>query len=86
VRHPGPHDRLSFPFFFDPGFFSRVQPIDIPGRAAPTGEAATRWDRENVHAFEGTYGDYVLRKVSRVFPELQQDVLDAAALRRTPEA
>jgi isopenicillin N synthase-like dioxygenase len=75
VRNLARRDRLSFPFFFDPGFFSRVQPIDIPGRAAPTGEAAARWDRENLHAFEGTYGDYVLRKVSRVFPELRQHVL-----------
>ena len=75
VRNLTRRDRLSFPFFFDPGFFSRVQPIDIPGRAAPTGEAAARWDRENVHAFEGTYGDYVLRKVSKVFPELRPHVL-----------
>jgi isopenicillin N synthase-like dioxygenase len=76
VRNLAKRDRLSFPFFFDPGFFSRVQPIDIPGQAAPTDEAAARWDRENVHTFEGTYGDYIMRKVSRVFPELQQNVLD----------
>jgi isopenicillin N synthase-like dioxygenase len=68
VRNPAPRDRLSFPFFFDPGFFSRVQPIDLRDRTAPTGEAVTRWDRENVHLFEGTYGDYLIRKVSRCFP------------------
>ena len=85
VRNPAPRDRLSFPFFFDPGFFSRVQPIDIPGRAAPTGEAAARWDRENVHEFEGTYGDYLLRKVSKVFPQLRTSMFDASTPRRTAE-
>ena len=29
----------------------------------------------HVHDFDGTYGDYVLRKVSRVFPDLHRDVL-----------
>jgi len=28
-----------------------------------------------VHAFEGTYGDYVLTKVGKVFPDLKRDVL-----------
>src|SRR5262245_1186468 len=27
VRNPAPRDRLSFPFFFDPSFLARVQPI-----------------------------------------------------------
>src|SRR5262245_23778029 len=71
VRNPAPRDRLSFPFFFDPGFDTRVGPIAVPGADA----SAERWDGENVHAFEGTYGDYLLRKVGRVFPELGQAVL-----------
>ena len=71
VRNPAPRDRLSFPFFFDPNFFARVRPIDLPaqGRRPTTG---TRWDGASVHAFEGTYGDYLLGKVGKVFPELQQ--------------
>jgi hypothetical protein len=28
-----------------------------------------------VHDFSGTYGDYLLRKVSKVFPELRNEVL-----------
>ncbi len=75
VRNPAPRDRLSFPFFFDPGFFARVQPIDLPGRDAPLDDHAERWDRASVHAFQGTYGDYLLNKVGKVFPELQQKVL-----------
>jgi polar amino acid transport system ATP-binding protein len=67
-------DRLSFPFFFDPNFFSRVKPIEGLGDRARD-DSAERWDRANVHAFEGTYGDYLLTKVSRVFPQLKSEVL-----------
>jgi isopenicillin N synthase-like dioxygenase len=75
VRNPVPRDRLSFPFFFDPNFFARVQPIDLPGRERAPDDSAERWDRANVHAFQGTYGDYLLNKVGKVFPELRQTVL-----------
>ncbi len=34
-----------------------------------------RWDGQNLHAFTGTYGDYLLGKVSKVFPELRREVL-----------
>ena len=43
-------DRLSWPFFFDPGFDA-----DIP--------------------MMGRYGDYLLAKVGKVFPDLGRDVL-----------
>ncbi len=29
-----------------------------------------RWDNANVHGFVGTYGDYILGKVAKVFPDL----------------
>ena len=35
VRNPAPRDRLSFPFFFDPNFFARVRPIELPARDRP---------------------------------------------------
>ena len=75
VRNPAPRDRLSFPFFFDPNFFARVQPIELPDREAAPDDRAERWDHASVHAFEGTYGEYLLRKVGKVFPELHQAVL-----------
>jgi isopenicillin N synthase-like dioxygenase len=75
VRNPAPRDRLSFPFFFDPNFFARVQPIDLPAGAVPPDDRDERWDRASVHAFQGTYGDYLLNKVGKVFPELRQSVL-----------
>lgn len=75
VRNPAPRDRLSFPFFFDPNFFARIQPIDLPNYPANPDDQAERWDHASVHAFQGTYGDYLLNKVTQVFPELRQDVL-----------
>jgi hypothetical protein len=38
-------------------------------------DRAARWDGANIHAFDGTYGDYLLGKVSKVFPELRREVL-----------
>ncbi len=34
-----------------------------------------RWDHASVHDFSGTYGEYLLNKVSKVFPELRNEVL-----------
>ena len=75
VRNPAPRARVSFPFFFDPGFFARVRPIDLPAEQIPEDDKATRWDGASVHTFQGTYGDYLLNKVGKVFPQLQQSVL-----------
>src|SRR5262249_43715577 len=71
VRNPAPRDRLSFPFFFDPNFFAPVQPIDLAGRDLPPDDRDERWDKASVHAFEGTYGDYLLANIGKVFPELR---------------
>ncbi|HEX5615610.1 MAG TPA: 2-oxoglutarate and iron-dependent oxygenase domain-containing protein [Acidimicrobiia bacterium] len=72
VRNTADRSRLSFPFFFDPGWDARVQPIPAPGPAAP---GAPRWDDVDPTTFEGTYGEYLLGKVSKVFPSLGHDVL-----------
>lgn len=63
--------RLSFPFFFDPGFDARVVPL--PGAIAHD-DSAQRWDKANLHEFTGTYGDYLLGKVGKVFPDLARKV------------
>jgi hypothetical protein len=34
-----------------------------------------RWDGQSVHEFRGTYGDYLLHKVAKVFPQLRREVL-----------
>jgi len=59
--------RFSFPLFFDPDFTAPVEPLPIAGAAAPDEK---RWDDIDLHAPIGTYGDYLLGKVSKVFPEL----------------
>lgn len=65
-------DRLSWPFFFDPGFDADVRPV---GRRALADDRDQRWDGASVHEFDGTYGEYLLGKVGRVFPALRDDVL-----------
>ena len=73
VRNLGGRTRLSLPFFLDPGFASEVPPL--PSRAAAGDDGRRRWDGQDLRAFTGTYGDYLLGKVSKVFPQLRQDVL-----------
>ncbi len=67
------NDRLSYPFFFDPNFFAEVKPIE--GLMMQEDDKDERWDRASVHRFSGTYGQYLLNKVSKVFPELHGQVL-----------
>lgn len=68
-------DRLSFPLFFDPNFNAEVQPIaELAGQAMPD-DVQERWDKASVHELSGTYGDYLLGKVSKVFPQLKREVL-----------
>lgn len=76
VRNTSGRDRYSFPFFFDPGFDAEVKPLPGALVRPSAQDAAERWDRASVHDFRGTYGDYLLRKVSRVFPQLRAQVLD----------
>jgi isopenicillin N synthase-like dioxygenase len=75
VRNATSRDRLSFPFFFDPNFRAEIRPITTPGAATPAADRVERWDGASVHEFEGTYGDYLLAKVSKVFPGLGRSVL-----------
>jgi isopenicillin N synthase-like dioxygenase len=67
-------DRLSFPLFFDPGFDTVIEPIKNIDTSLLTNHEP-RWDGANVHQFGGTYGEYLLNKVSKVFPDLKQQVL-----------
>jgi isopenicillin N synthase-like dioxygenase len=73
VRNLSGHGRLSFPFFLDPGFADEVPPL--PDGAAAGEDGGRRWDGQDLRAFTGTYGDYLLGKVSKVFPQLRTDVL-----------
>ena len=74
VRNTAGKSRYSWPFFFDPSFDaevralpgSLVRPIDV--------DAAERWDKASVHDVKGRYGDYLVEKVSKVFPQLRDNL------------
>jgi isopenicillin N synthase-like dioxygenase len=76
VRNTSGVGRLSFPFFLDPSWGATVTPMPLPefdGDASMGGRdrwGRERWDGADVHAWTGTYGEYLTAKVSRVFPEL----------------
>jgi isopenicillin N synthase-like dioxygenase len=74
VRNVSGKGRLSFPLFFDPDFSAQI--IPLPERAtAALDDSSERWDRANVHSFKGTYGEYLMAKIAKVFPELKREVL-----------
>jgi len=71
-------DRLSFPLFFDPNLSAAVRPLPqhaVHDTSALAADRHRRWDQASVHLFDGTYGDYLIAKVAKVFPELGQRVL-----------
>jgi isopenicillin N synthase-like dioxygenase len=73
VRNTSGNERLSYPFFFDPDFSAEVPPL--PGRARLDADGHPRWDGADLQAFAGTYGEYLLGKVGKVFPGLGSEVL-----------
>jgi isopenicillin N synthase-like dioxygenase len=68
VRNTSDVGRLSFPSFFDPSWGAVVP---VPEGAAG---AVERWDGEDVLSWEGTYGEYLIGKVSKVFPALARNL------------
>ncbi|MGB6057627.1 MAG: 2-oxoglutarate and iron-dependent oxygenase domain-containing protein [Microthrixaceae bacterium] len=66
-------DRVSFPYFFDPGWEATVEEIPIPGDAPPD-DGEGRWDGTSLRDLSGTYGEYLSAKVSKVFPTLKEEV------------
>jgi isopenicillin N synthase-like dioxygenase len=72
-------DRYSFPLFLDPGWDAAVAPISLGGDAPPD-DAARRWDGTSLRDVSGTYGEYLLGKVSKVFPDLFATVVNPTEL------
>jgi isopenicillin N synthase-like dioxygenase len=77
VRNSSGRDRISFPLFLDPAWAAEVLPVPSAARDADRDREAdaSRWDGVSVHDWSGTYGDYLLAKVSKVFPALIDDVM-----------
>ena len=74
------HERVSLAFFFDPSMDSRIQPLPTEhlDPVALQRDASTRWDGRSPYRLSGTYGDYLLGKISKVFPDLSRDVSEGS--------
>ena len=76
VSNRSGRSRISFPFFFEPGWDSVIRPLpeDVVARAAAAVGSedvrGSRWDGVNLSEFTGTYGEYNQRKVAKIFPQL----------------
>jgi isopenicillin N synthase-like dioxygenase len=80
VRNTTGVDRISFPLFLDPAWDAEVLPIPMTHLHPvddPADTPTDRWDGASVHDWSGTYGDYLLGKVAKVFPALLDEVLPA---------
>lgn len=72
VKNTSGKNRLSFPFFFDPGFHVEVKPLPLTEQQMA--ESESRWDGADLKKIEGTYGEYLLKKVGKVFPDLSKEI------------
>ncbi len=73
VRNQARHDRYSFPYFFDPNFDASLEPIPEQLIAHhKKKEQQKRWDGADMESVSDrlTYGEYVVEKVLKVFPQL----------------
>ena len=78
VRNISKHDRISMPLFLDPSFDAVLAPITTHApdpSAADRRRSGRRWDGTDLAKVRGTYGDYLLGKVSKVFPQLRAEIL-----------
>lgn len=77
VKNTSTNNRLSFPYFFDPSWRSKLEPI-LPNllrseelEAVPP-TTTRKWDGTDLKSLnqDSSYGEYVWNKVRNVFPEL----------------
>jgi polar amino acid transport system ATP-binding protein len=66
--------RLSFPFFYDLSFDAVPVSIDLAHLGQQRPVAYERWDQSDIQAYSGTYGEYLVQKVSKVFPLLKDNL------------
>jgi isopenicillin N synthase-like dioxygenase len=75
VRNVAGHDRISLPFFLDPAWDAVVEPLPLHDGWATPPDRSDRWDHLDLTDVHGTYGDWLVHKVSQVFPALATTVL-----------
>ncbi len=66
------------PLFLDPSFdavLAPITPLAPDSSGAGRNRRARRWDGTDLATVSGSYGDYLLNKVSKVFPQLKAKVL-----------
>ena len=76
ARNQSSADRYSLPFFLDPGWDAVIEAIDLDDGWMAPADADRRWDRSNLRELSGTYGDWLTAKVSKVFPQLAEAVIE----------
>lgn len=67
VLNASGRQRVSFPFFVDPSWDAEVTALPLEG-SRPADDVELRWDGKSVHTWSGLYGDYLVNKVSKIFP------------------
>ena len=73
VRNLSGHEPAVVPVLPRPGFAAAVPPL--PDRPPPE-RTADGAGSQDLRAFTGTYGDYLLGKVGKVFPDLRRAALE----------
>ena len=66
-------DRISIPFFLDPSWDTELMELPLAPEATPSPATRRRWDGTDLSELRGTYGEYLVSKVSKVFPALRDD-------------
>jgi isopenicillin N synthase-like dioxygenase len=70
AKNVSDQNRMSMVLFFDPSFAAELLPIPSVRPAHNRPHTDVRWDDIDPNKAVGTYGEYLLGKVGRVFPEL----------------
>lgn len=76
-------DRMSYPFFLDPSWDADIEPLPLEHLGIREvsldefvlADASRRWDKTSPQTFRGKYGDYMTRKMSKLFPDLKQQLV-----------
>ena len=76
ARNDSKNDRYSLPYFLDPGWDAVIEAIELDDEWVTPEDADRRWDRANLRELDGTYGDWLKTKVSKVFPDLAEAVIE----------